>query len=114
MELANIFNNYMDAEDLYKQAQERAIRGDHNTAVNYLTKAIDKFPKYTEAYTMLGNCQECLEKNDDAIASYNKALEIDPSHADAWFNKGMVLKKMGRTKESAQCIEKSIDLYCGR
>ena len=114
MELARIFNNFMDAEDLFKQAQELAIRGDHGTAVNYLSKAIDKFPKYTEAYTMLGNCQECLEKNDDAIASYNKALEIDPSHADAWFNKGMVLKKIGRTKESAQCIEKSIDLYCGR
>jgi tetratricopeptide (TPR) repeat protein len=114
MELARIFNTFMDAEDLYKQAQESAIRGDHDTAVSYLTKAIDKFPKYSEAYTMMGNCQECLEKNEDAIASYNKALEIDPSQADAWFNKGIVLKKMGRTKESAQCIEKSIDLYVGR
>lgn len=114
MELARIFNNYMDAEDLYKQAQERAIAGDHTTAVNYLVKAIDKSPTYKEAYTMLGNCQECLDKNEDAIASYNKALELDPSHADAWFNKGMILKKMGRTKESTQCIEKSIDLYCGR
>jgi len=114
MDLATIFNTFKDAEYLFRQAQERAIAGDHSGAVTYLTKAIDKYPLYTEAYTMLGNCQECLSRNEDAIASYNKALQIDPSHADAWFNKGMVLKKIGQNKEAMQCIEKSIDLYCGR
>jgi tetratricopeptide (TPR) repeat protein len=90
------------------------MAGDHAAAVNFLMKAIDRHPRYSEAYTMLGNCQDCLDKKEDAIASYNKALQIDPSHAEAWFNKGMILKKMGQTKEATQCIEKSIDLYCGR
>ena len=114
MHVHGIHNEVKEAEYFVRHAQEKAMAGDHVSAVNYLKKAIDKYPRYSEAYTLLGNCQECLDKNEEAIASYNMALEIDPSHADAWFNKGVALKKMGRTKESAQCIEKSIDLYCGR
>ncbi|MDD1700478.1 MAG: tetratricopeptide repeat protein [Methanoregula sp.] len=114
MEIHGVRSVLGEAEYLVRQAQERAMAGDHAAAVNFLIKAIDKHPRYTEAYTLLGNCQDCLDKKEDAIASYNKALQIDPGHAEAWFNKGMILKKMGQTKEATQCIEKSIDLYCGR
>ena len=114
MEYLGVRSVLGEAEYLVRQAQERAMTGDHAAAVNFLMTAIDKQPRYTEAYTLLGNCQDCLDKKDDAITSYNKALQIDPSHAEAWFNKGMILKKLGQTKEATQCIEKSIDLYCGR
>ena len=43
-----------------------------------------------------------------------KHFRLIRGNADAWFNKGMSLKKIGQTKEATQCIEKSIDLYCGR
>jgi tetratricopeptide (TPR) repeat protein len=89
-----------------------AMTGDHTTAINYLKQAITANPHYAEAYTLLGNCQDCLGRNEEAVASYNQALALDPCHADAWFNKGMSLKKMGQTREASQCIEKSIDLYC--
>jgi tetratricopeptide (TPR) repeat protein len=113
MKLNGMTGTLMEPDYLVRQAQEKAMAGDHITAVNYLKKAIEVNPRYTEAYTLLGNCQDCLGQNEEAIASYNKALQIDPGHADAWFNKGMVLKKTGQIKESVQCIEKSIDLYCG-
>lgn len=114
MELYGEHSASKEAEHLVRLAQDRAMAGEHIIAVNYLGQAIDKHPGYTEAYYLLGNCQECLDKNEDAIASYDKALQIDPTHADAWFNKGLSLKKIGKTKEASQCIEKSIDLYCGR
>lgn len=114
MELAGIQSAVREAEYLVRVAQENAMAGDHALAVNYLKKAIDTNPRYAEAYTLMGNCLECLGKPEDAIVSYDKALQIDASFADAWFNKGMILKKMGQTGEAAQCIEKSIDLYCGR
>jgi tetratricopeptide (TPR) repeat protein len=99
-----------EAESLVRQAQDRAMAGDHNSAINFLMKAIDRNPRYSEAYTLLGNCQDCLDKNDDAIASYNKALQIDPGDAETWFNKGMSLKKTGQINEAAQCFEKCMDL----
>jgi Tfp pilus assembly protein PilF len=114
MKLNEMAGAVMDPDYLVKEAREKAMAGDHTTAVNYLKKAIEANPRYTEAYTLLANCQDCLGQNKEAIASYDKALQIDPGHADAWFNKGMVLKKTGQSKESMECIEKSIDLYCGR
>jgi tetratricopeptide (TPR) repeat protein len=114
MKISGMADTLHDPDYLVKEAREKAMAGDHITAVNYLKKAIETNPRYTEAYTLLANCQDCLGQNEEAIASYDKALQIDPGHADAWFNKGMILKKTGQIKESVQCIEKSIDLYCGR
>lgn len=114
MELYRLDSAIKEAEYLVRQAQEKSMTGDHSSAVNYLKKAIDKYPKNVEAYVLLGNCQDCLDKYEDAIASYDKALQIDPGHAEAWFNKGISLKKFGQTKEASQCIGKSIDLFCGR
>jgi Flp pilus assembly protein TadD len=46
----------------------------------------------------------------DAIAFYDKALQIDPNDAETWFNKGMSLKKLGQINEATQCIEKCMNL----
>jgi tetratricopeptide (TPR) repeat protein len=51
---------------------------------------------------------------DKAIAAYDCALQIDPDAADAWFNKGLTLKKMGKHHEGTRCIEAAINLYVGR
>jgi tetratricopeptide (TPR) repeat protein len=50
-----------------------------------------------------GNIRDSLGQYEDAIASYDSALKIDPSDADAWFDKGMTLKKMGKSKEAELC-----------
>ena len=103
-----------EAKYFVRLARENAITGDHSSAIKCLYKAIDKYPDYAEAYAQLANCQDCLNKFEDAIASYNIALRIDPDNAETWFNKGMSLKKNGQIKEATQCIERSIDLFCGR
>jgi tetratricopeptide (TPR) repeat protein len=103
-----------ESDYLVRQAQEKAMAGDHFTAVKYLKEAIEKYPRNANAHMLLGNCQDCMDKVDDAIASYDKALQMDPDNAEAWFNKGMTLKKKGQITESTQCIEKCINLYCGR
>ena len=103
-----------ESDYLVRQAQEKAMAGDHFTAVKYLKEAIEKYPRNANAHMLLGNCQDCMDKVDDAIASYDNALQMDPDNAEAWFNKGMTLKKKGQITESTQCIEKCINLYCGR
>jgi tetratricopeptide (TPR) repeat protein len=114
MEAIGIPSAKTESDYLVRQAQEKAMAGDHFLAVKYLKEAIDLYPRNANAHLLLGNCQDCLEKVEDAIISYDKALAIDPDNAEAWFNKGMTLKKIGNLKEATLCIEKCIDLYCGR
>ena len=66
------------------------------------------------AYHNKGDCLDRLGKSGDAIACYNKAIEIDPYDAESWFNKGMTLQKLGNPGESLHCTERAIDLAMGR
>jgi len=110
MEALGMHNVRTESEYLVRQAQERAMAGDHFTAVSYLKQAIDTYPKNAHAHTLLGNCQDCLDNVKHAIESYDKALQIDPDDAETWFNKGMSLKKTGQINEATQCFEKCMDL----
>jgi tetratricopeptide (TPR) repeat protein len=51
---------------------------------------------------------------EKTIEAYDRALQINPDNADVWFNKGMTLKKMGKSSEGERCIEKAIILYICR
>jgi len=55
MELSGMHNEVREAEYLIKHAQEKAMTGDHTSAVNYLKKAIDKYPLYAEAHRSYAN-----------------------------------------------------------
>jgi tetratricopeptide (TPR) repeat protein len=61
-----------------------------------------------------GDLRDSEGQYEKAIAAYDNALRIDPTDADVWFDKGLTLKKMGRSIESQRCVETAINLYCGR
>lgn len=61
-----------------------------------------------------GEDAETEDEYENKIKDYDRALQVYPDDADAWLNKGIILKKMGKHSEGARCIEKAIDLYVCR
>jgi len=61
-----------------------------------------------------GEDTETEDDYENKIKDYDRALQVNPDDADAWLNKGIILKKMGKHSEGARCIEKAIDLYVCR
>ena len=51
-----------------------------------------------------------LEKYDDAISSYDKAIEISPGYGDAWYNKAELLKHKGQDNEAEKCFNRVKEL----
>ncbi|WP_135605447.1 tetratricopeptide repeat protein [Methanococcoides sp. NM1] len=54
-----------------------------------------------------------IQANDqykESITYFDKALEIDPNHADAWNNKGFALFSLSSYPEALECFDKSIEL----
>ena len=51
-----------------------------------------------------------LEKFDDALSSYEKAIEVSPGYADAWYNKAELLKHKGQDEEAETCFAKVKEL----
>lgn len=83
------------ARNLYLSGQyywDKRTPADLNKAVSYFEQAIDRDPKYAEAYVGLANCYSLLREfaampSDEAfpraLAAARKAVELDPSSAEA-------------------------------
>jgi tetratricopeptide (TPR) repeat protein len=103
-----------EAEYLYRQARQKVDDGEYQQAMDILHRAVKIAPGYLQSLIEIGNCYEYLNQSDKAILYYEQVIQMDSFQADAWFNKGMSMKKMGNEKEAKLCIEKAIELYCGR
>jgi tetratricopeptide (TPR) repeat protein len=51
-----------------------------------------------------------LDKFDEAIACYDKALEIDPKNAAAHGNMGMSLDGLGKYPEAIDCFDRALEI----
>jgi tetratricopeptide (TPR) repeat protein len=60
-----------------------------------------------------GNLKDSQGRYEEAIADYDKALQIDPDDADALFDKAETLQKMGKRKEAELLVEKALNEYIG-
>ncbi len=80
-------------------------------ALNYLNTAIEREPGLAQYRYVKGNLDETLEKYDDAKASFEKAIELDPTMADAHAGLGRLLyNKAVKMLDDANNI-KDIKLY---
>ncbi|HMA04450.1 MAG TPA: tetratricopeptide repeat protein [Methanomicrobiales archaeon] len=103
-----------DADYLYEVSLELSDAGKFESAIDLLTKALILRPQFPVAWYQKGVCQVQLDKVDDALASYDTCLNHDPYHAEAWFNRGMLLKKQGQHEEGDRSVKRAIDLCLGR
>lgn len=60
-----------------------------------------------------GNLRDSQGRYDEAIAAYDSALRIDPDDADALFDKGETLEKMGNLLEAKKFYDRAMALYNG-
>ena len=56
-----------------------------------MTKQLKLTRKIQIAWNNKGNVLTKLNKSDEALKAYDKAIEINPQNADAWNNKGVAL-----------------------
>ena len=59
-------------------------------------------------YTMIGNANLKLKRNDVAISAYEKAAALDPNPAVAYFNICAVLYNIGETVKTLAACDKAI------
>jgi tetratricopeptide (TPR) repeat protein len=70
-------------------------------------------PEYlskSNAWLDEGFAQSKLGRFEEAILSFNKAIEINPNNVPAWSNKGWTLDKLERFEEAIKCYDKAIEI----
>lgn len=67
-------------------------------------------PENAGALVEIGEIQRRQGKYEDALATIRKARGMDPTNLEAGYNEGLILDVLGRFDESAQVLEKMVDL----
>jgi len=64
-------------------------------------------------FVEVGNLRDSQGRYEEALAAYDSALRIVPEDADALFDKGETLEKMGRLQEAQKFYDLALSLYNG-
>ena len=98
---------YWDHFDLAYAAAEK---GDHDTAIQEYTLALEKDPNRPIAYNNRGNSYHDLKQYERAIQDYDKAIELDPNYALAYNNRGTSYNSQGKYEQAIKDYTKVIEL----
>jgi Flp pilus assembly protein TadD len=96
-----------------EEGRQAARAGDHASAVDFYTKAIESNPESPEAYSGRGYSSVQLRRDpeadggarareDGAIRDYSMAIRYNPAFADAYFNRAMLLASRARYKDAVE------------
>jgi len=98
----------------YKKGLVQWWQGKPDDALKAFDKVIELNESNIKAWELKGHCLSDIgvilsdpNKFDDCINAYNKVIELDPESDmaknninAAWFNKGLILKELGRNSEA--------------
>ncbi len=77
-----------DKNLLNREINHFVEKGMNQEAMQSLNQAIEKSPNNPVLHALVGSVYEGLKEKDKAVASYKKAIELDPKNFDANFNLG--------------------------
>ena len=77
--------------------------GRNEVAVGILTKAIKLNGQISDLHNALAEALQRLNRLDEAIEHYRRAVSLDPANLDAWYNCGNLLLRRGRHGEALAC-----------
>lgn len=100
-----------EAEDSFRIGYAYYLGGEHKSAGEHFTKAVEDDPEYAKGFLYLGNIANVRGDEDIALKEYTRALKADPALADAHEAIGSIKLKRKDYKAAATAFESA--LACG-
>ena len=74
------------------------------------SRETEKKPYDAKTYFDMGTVQLEKGENEQAIAFFNRALEVNPKYADAYYNRGIAYRRQGLNELAISDYTKTLDL----
>jgi tetratricopeptide (TPR) repeat protein len=99
-----------DAERFYRTAVESIGKGEKESAIKDLKRALEIFPTYFLALQQLGLLYVDLEKDEQAIEPLTKAIQVNTKAASAHLGLGMAYVNLDRLDKAVAELRTTIEL----
>lgn len=115
LELATANVDHASAgERLMIQAQQAGVDGRADDQLALLQQAVEQFPGDERAHNALANqLFFARQQYDDAIAHYEKAVEINPDFSPAYNSMGYAARAAGRMDDAERAFKSYIEVLPG-
>jgi len=80
----------------------------YRSALNLWGDTVRKRPGNARALNDFGNALDSAGRRSEALASYDRALQLKPDYAMAYYNKAESLLKMGQTAAAIELFDRSL------
>jgi len=100
----------LQARAAYERALQLITEKQASPALAALKEAIDIDGNVTLYRSLLGLLYLDLQRPELALEQFQKAVEIDPKLADAWFHRGVALSEMRRWEDAIESYRKAVAL----
>ena len=91
--------------DLVARARERFAVRDYHGAVLLLREAAVEGLAYADAFNLLGLSLALIGRQADALAAFDRALELNPRYVECHLNRAVLLNDLGRVGEARVAFE---------
>jgi tetratricopeptide (TPR) repeat protein len=88
---------WSDCPQVYFDINKNAV----DCKIGYLTKAIEIYPDYAEAFEMRAHWNQKLEKLDEASKDYSRVIELKPKKHEPYYFRAEIAKKRAEKSSDA-------------
>jgi tetratricopeptide (TPR) repeat protein len=79
-------------------------------AARVFTGCILKRPDHAYAYYCRGNAYSNQRRDEEAVADYTRAIELDPKYTLAWYNRGHTYLELGQPDKAVADFSRALEL----
>ena len=108
--LEAVFELVRDTQTMIRTANQRLAEGNHLAAERLYREVLRLDPESYDAHLNLSVLHGLADRNQEAAAALERAIEIDPDRADAYALLTIAYIKTGRAERGLQQLEKALEL----
>jgi len=98
-----------DMAETAREGKRLFAAGDYARALEAWSRVTEVSPS-AHAWTVRGMCEQQLGDDAQAIAAYDRAIELDPRHYPAWLNRGLSYVHLDRHEEAFRTFDRAARL----
>jgi len=97
-------------EHLVDQARERFQLQDYYGAIHLLEEVLATGRAFADAHHLLGLSYSLVGQPDNALAQFDRALQLNPRYVEALIHRAIVLNELGREDEADAMFRRAAQL----